>query len=621
MAYTVKLFYNSGFDSVNLPDSPQLLNLVAEVKTFPSLQILQDKFLTIVRIKAKYQEIEGADFCQIGETYYSIEGYSMLNTQTVQLSLLMDAFTTGGGIPAMTIESGWLIRAHEKDSIDLCSNTLPEPFSPQEPLRLEFLGRIGDVSGSGSMTVIQSTINVAQLANKERLEALSFTSEDASDSCIIPKLSRILTDTTVKMSILNSSGSGFTNYSTELPGSTLYVVRKTGDVDTKYDNIRDGISNARSIGVESAITAQYNIPLDYLDEENTDVSPGFWQIGDITSTGITYSADATNLAGRYTWDVGASQSVKNYVGEFNKYILVSICSGSKVEMLPEDLYKLGEQAPTVAISSDLRSEGKPYAYFTYFRNLANNNLLFACEGLKWQTQPLLYSERSGSMLDRYNFQSSQYIKDFTRNSNVGGNILNSVSSIVNGGIGGFTGNKNFSSFAFNLGGGAVSPSMAESMGMSAATGAANALGSIPGVFYNSIASGEAYRQQKNKEIFNFEAVHQYVAPSVEFPRSEGIRDFVGNGFLLFRYRLSPRDRERYSLFLSMYGNAVSKVAEKSDFTNKTKFNFVQSDDLHITFTGKSKVINENASEQLRSGVRVWHILPSYSAYTSNEDAN
>lgn len=616
MAYDVKLYFGTGFDTVNIPDSPSILEL-AQTKTLPSLHILQDSFLSTVRLKCTYEDIEGADYAKIGEYYYSIEGYKMLNVSTCEVYLLIDAFTSGGGVPEMVIDSGWLQRAHEKEGGDLISNTIPEPFTPQEPLQMVYLGKIGENVNNGCITVVQSTVNLAQLGKEGTLDALQFKPPGSSvdDNCLIPKLGKILTDTQVNMNILNTSG-GFTSYSTTLPGATLYLISDTEEHDlTKFDNIKDGMTNARSIGVESAITAQYNIPHDYIDSSHTSISPGFWQISNISSPASEFPCDANSQLGKFKYQVSnVSGSNKLFIGEYNKYIIVSSCSGSKVEANPEDVYESGEQAPTIYISSDLRSEGKPYAYFKAYLGYLNTTMQMTCEGLKWQTQPLIYSEKSGNALDTYNFRSSRYEKDFARNMNVGSQIFNTAAS-VGGAIAGSAG---FGNISYGAATGNLGATLSTDYMNAGAAGIKSLSGTASG-WLGLAASGEQYRNQKNADFFRFTASQNLVVPEVNFPRSEGLRDYTGNCFYVFRMMLSTRDIERFQLFLSMYGNAVSVPATKLYFTNKTRFNYVMSDDIKISFSKLSKAFNEIAESQLRAGVRIWHQLPNYDAYYNNRD--
>lgn len=106
-----------------------------------------------------------------------------------------------------------------------------------------------------------------------------------------------------------------------------------------------------------------------------------------------------------------------------------------------------------------------------------------------------------------------------------------------------------------------------------------------------------------------------VAPEVHFPRSESIRDFVGNGVMVYRLRYHPVDLTRLDKKLTMYGYKTTDVLEKSFFTNRQYFNFVQCSS--VSLGGDFPMyIRERAAQQLTGGVRVWHVKPNVSYYTS-----
>ena len=65
----------------------------------------------------------------------------------------------------------------------------------------------------------------------------------------------------------------------------------------------------------------------------------------------------------------------------------------------------------------------------------------------------------------------------------------------------------------------------------------------------------------------------------------------------------------------MYGYKDTKPLEASDFTNRSKFNYVQANSVTIGGTAP-KWIREAAKEQISNGVRVWHQLPDVTAYSN-----
>ena len=66
----------------------------------------------------------------------------------------------------------------------------------------------------------------------------------------------------------------------------------------------------------------------------------------------------------------------------------------------------------------------------------------------------------------------------------------------------------------------------------------------------------------------------------------------------------------------MYGYAQSKPLEKSDFTNRRYFNYVQADGVNVGGNIGLR-IREMIAQQLSGGVRIWHTLPNPSYYNNN----
>ena len=100
-----------------------------------------------------------------------------------------------------------------------------------------------------------------------------------------------------------------------------------------------------------------------------------------------------------------------------------------------------------------------------------------------------------------------------------------------------------------------------------------------------------------------------VAPEIHFPNSETLRDFLGNGIYIIQYRPRKSDRQKLDKILEMYGYKDTKPLEASDFTNRSKFNYVQANSVTIGGTAP-KWIREAAKEQIANGVRIRHQSPN-----------
>ena len=65
----------------------------------------------------------------------------------------------------------------------------------------------------------------------------------------------------------------------------------------------------------------------------------------------------------------------------------------------------------------------------------------------------------------------------------------------------------------------------------------------------------------------------------------------------------------------MYGYRYTKALETIDFVTRKHFNYVKA--AAVSVGGHAAWINDGIAEQLKTGVRVWHVLPNNSYYTNN----
>ena len=83
--YTCRVYKNTGFNSVNIPDSPALLDSFAidgitpnfQYQDLPVLDLNQERFLPYVKVRCSWSDIKDADFCRIGDFFYAIDGMFM----------------------------------------------------------------------------------------------------------------------------------------------------------------------------------------------------------------------------------------------------------------------------------------------------------------------------------------------------------------------------------------------------------------------------------------------------------------------------------------------------------------------------------------------------------------
>ena len=124
MALTrTRLYYGTGFGVGDTPYYSSILD-TASYRDFESHFDLQELFLTSIRLKATYDQVESADYLRFGSAYYWITGISMINVNTAELYLELDACATCHGIGNIDFVEGEGIieRAHPLHDGDFENN-------------------------------------------------------------------------------------------------------------------------------------------------------------------------------------------------------------------------------------------------------------------------------------------------------------------------------------------------------------------------------------------------------------------------------------------------------------------------------------------------------------------
>lgn len=545
--YSIKGYFNTGFNSVNIPDSPAVL-ATASSKTFASNWLLQNKDLTAVRLNATWEEVQNIDYVAIGNSYYYVKGITMLTEVCAELSLVLDGLTTAGGVNAVGITGGWCKRSHTGNDA-LFDNNIHEPWQPSEPLEIVGLKKHVESTGSG-WTLVCSTVDLTKIESV----AQEYLDKDNAVVCYVPKVPPVTTESRME-AVLPVYG----RKAQTLPNTSLFFV----------SNVLEAIAHVRELGIESCLTGAYVLPREWGDI-------GFGDRNVVNTLGKLYSQ---TCGGAISY---GSVNNKKCFSQYNEFSVVAMATGDKITSEAHDIYD-GGASPTVIMFSDPSPEnGKPYAQFKNF--LGNQQLPFqnCVQGGTWLNQPMAFSGASGSLIAQTQFTNRQDLAETRNNVNYGmstaGNFLSAIGSALTGNISGVLGS---------------AKSQAE-----------------------SAINYEFANQQRQLERGEFETSQTINAPDVKFPRSSSIQAYVGNGFVTYQTRLSAKDLARFDRFLTMFGYAQSKPLEKSDFTNRRYFNYVQADGVNVSGNVGLRV-RENIVEQLSGGVRIWHTLPNASYYNGN----
>lgn len=623
--YNATLYLSSGFNATNVPDSPTTLALATSM-TVPALDILQVRELTSFTVRALYSAIKNADYLCLQNAndvtdfaYYSIQNITMTSKDVAVLSVTMDYVLSAGGVNSLNFTDGITERHHVAVADDTFgAYDEPDPFlTPSQMMKIEtvhpdFKGNLPDEN----VTILASTVDLYEMYNQAEdegeLEAIDYTS-DSTNLVTVP-LVKAIPASFKALAYMYYDDSHF--YKTSLPGVSYYVSGYDNELNgasywthnMNLTPISTAITYVRSLGVESCILSQYNVPYFMLDTPSLAAEqPARF----ITLKGADKKVALNGLPYIRNYVGLTIRNKRLFYGDNCQYNIVSVASGNSASFLPEEIYN-NDNYPTIEMRVDPRSDGCPYFRFTSYRGDTTPNLWFmnAVKGLQWQNAPLIYQGASGSLLNQYKFNAQMAIATENKNYQLEALRIQDDANYTKAGRDLASG---LTSSAVDMLTGKIGRGIGGLMDLTYTT-AQNyyTAESIDVSRSHQIAS---YNAARNAEYQSMLINNTVVAPSVNFPISEGIRDYVGNTCLVYRTYYTNTDAQRIDKILSMFGYRHTTPLTKALLTNRSKFNYIQATGVQVDNRDIPKWMRDGIASQMAVGMRVWHTLPNVNAYT------
>lgn len=569
--YPIQCFFNTGLSVDSAMDSLDLVKTVFQSKTYESVWVLQDRNLGQVKINATYDDIKNCDYCIIGNTGYHVMGVSMINENVSALVLSCDYITTVG-LSNIEVVDGWCLRRSPTEDT-LFSNEIPESFQPTEPLKLEIVPQPID-TGTEATSDYKIVISTVNLTTGEYM-ADKYTGAQTDLFVMVPKIPIAAIPTVFFIGGLDSS------YKYELPAGTAY--------NYSDEKVKNGIQSVRSLGIDACILASYTIPKNYVSVGN-DKDEAFG--------GIIGGVDADNVDSSMKVEYAQVKNKKVFSGQFMKFGIVSIASGSRCEYEPEHIVKDG--ALKWRIMANPLPSGKPFAMPAFYNGETNARLYGAVAGEQWQQNTIEFRQPSGALKEYTGSQRGIMKGIATAGAVAGAAVIGGAS--VGGAI------VSAIPKAKSLAG--VSQAVSKFAPQIAASGTlALGSGAIDWLKEKSNDALTAISEQKQREIM-------FRAPDLEFTPTESLQNFFGNTFIEYRIRLSDNDTKRFDKFLTANGYAVSEPLKADFFHSHVNFNFITCDNARVR-TGYGLLFDNAVAGMLQNGVRIWHVRPSNAALYDN----
>ena len=640
--YNVRCYYNTGFNAVNIPSSPDVLKEFTP-HTFPALEVLQDLGLSEIRIKATWAQAQQIDYvCLYTPTeiegqvekavYYIVTGIpEMVATDVAKLPVVCDYYNTAGGINYIDILDGITSRVTVSKDIPKTgwNQTSSEDYlygedpllSPSGPLNL--VTKWERVYSTDYHSYIETTLDLVQtdLTNIGKVYYESEAEGETLGQTVTPRVTvSDLTTTLIDAKLGNGTGT-YIN-----PETRIYRVDDAyngwvGDPDaTARESIGAGIATARSLRVEDAILNKVIIPVDAVEvtKEYQNWSRTYKDATTKRRTDqkITYMKGvAKKAAVEFNSDYSEyGLTIHNNRLLYGSYTPIGMMTtaGNKVELNMEQV-SVGNGTVNIRSYTDPSLGGCPYYMFertdisprTTIGDDEVGMFSQAVAGLTWKQAPLKFSETKGSLLNAIELRNSRMMADTAANNFV---RSNDYSQTVN---------------AFNT----LTSSVNSVIAMNQGGGLQGVVGSLTQGMINDVGldvqrqnAEDSYLAAKEAELSKYAVTQNVFVPEIKFPyNSTFFRDLFGEGILLYRYKYSKADVKRIDKLLTMYGYKVTKQLEKKDFSSRQYFNYIECSSLSVQAKGNYNTIavSDGISKQLQVGTRLWHVKPDSSHYTNN----
>lgn len=630
MNKTVRLYAQTGFDSVNIPDSLEMLETnFTPVAEYHDIDIIQTRYVAkLVLDDLNENVVKKVDYCVIKEgaeyTCYTVEEYAFTSAGVVELHMLIDPYTSIGGFGATSgnlIVSGSANRLTvSKTEDDTKFFTLDEPFSPAERID-NTITKLLAITDSylivETVTVPPKTVS-AKLPDGASIDGnldqnydgagigankLTYTIEGQSTQVytrmILPRGRKLMP----------------TNYTMSLPDGSSKVISlgtrlwrhdnaaETGNMGIEYEVTVDDktikgdlFKDMRDNGRDNDIVAYYEIPTLYCSCTPVKYDP----TGDVGSYG---GAGNINNLVKLQSTTFSPKTVFNNKAKYSQNCTVKVYSPVSGEQLDKRLYEVcnpgtlpnGTMVGEYFITADVRAEGAPIFGWSYLNGVSQKGTLAeTIEGGQWRSVALGIEGMSN-----INLEQARLDTQFGQQRRQAGVGL--IGSVIGGGIAG----------AKALGaGGALAGSIIPGAGTAAGAGIGAAVGAVGG----GLVAGVSWlltskKQQEQQQLLDHESIAASAQVSVgssNFAREMGL-----NTFCMIVSQYSDYDTWCYDAFLTKFGyNVGNKAISNADFFSRPAFNYVRLNDITIESANASMSMLELVREQLKAGVRVWHKKPN-----------
>lgn len=639
MTGTVTVYFNTGFNGIDIPSSPSVLAAASQQVYSDVYYMREDIDKPTIRIKDSYENLCAVDYCAIttnGTTKYFFASPSALTKGVTMLALDLDALLTMGGAENITYISGWQERGHIKKTDDtLFGNIASEEWIPTQPLENV---NVSEVKASGTqaaadLKLIVSNIDIKSIGQMPGVQEVVEGKVNTTDPNAVmywPKLKTPQSATAFTIWDFDNTSAGYAGDSFSLPQTKVYsqVDPVTGNSVT---DVIAGIEQLFSAG-QLQLQGSYVLPKEYIDSWTYTSGSGEFSV----ITGVHESKNLSSMPFEYTVS-GYTVKNKKCFATYRQFGVAAVGSGDMCIKDVEHLYRSGLTYPVLDIWADPCSTGKPYARFSYIKG-APYHYIDCVKGLQWATAQLVLEGASGSFWNSIDnafanqqLQRQQSMNTFNAGVAAQGYDLQMQQANmglkyagINAGLG-----------VMQAAGGGIGKgaSGATSAGFSAARSMSALSQSVEQntfqlqSLWNEMNANSSRAEMENNNLQNrinqnnigLIRSNNIVAPTVMFTPEQNLGLYGHNYFVAFEIRKTDEDLKSEDMYYQRYGyNGLHRPLTQQCFKERQYYNYVQAFDINLKGATEFGLrVRTKAISQLNKGVRVWRVLPDASYYDTN----
>ena len=678
--WKVRMYMNTGFNTVNVPDSEATLNSAAESHTdFPVIDCLQRYFLGSIKIRAFEDDVIQGDYLKLWDdqnpnrfAFYVINGYSMSSGDTIELSITMDPLLTCGGVDNIEFLDGMTSRYNASNETMDMRNVEDDPLLIPQEIHIMPVGEYfgddydeysqgGIHIGSSSALIVGSRYPVYNDGKIEVKSEVDVTLTADTYNGTINAVPEVVADWTGTY-LDQYHGTKITDCYGERGASQITSSFATTDgnwyfcipSDPNLVGVSGILKNCADLiryGRQDVISSAYYVPRKLCKEGvsiyyansstkalsdiviNKSQKPELLFQDYFIYSVTNHAIGEENLLDFYNNEVLHHDTIHNrraVMGKNFNFIFMLRDTGESVEVPAEQLsyviYNNDKRIPKIRVNVDLRPSGHvEYGICddTYEMGWTAPPSI-VLKGSNWENANLTTSAASGAYLNAQKYELDQHLKEIQVNRELAYGLTKET-----------YGNYKYLNPIKGLKQGNQSAMLEDFLAQRQID-----LGTYgtPGMYSSRALNSPYDYSNTNEDMAGNPFAYAYFNRDVERAREK--QEFVqanypqvqvlsaggkgstlstGHGMFLFRSMVSDQDVLRFDRILNQFGCKITVPTEKKQLKCRKLYNYIEASSVSIKCETVPRSVREDLASLFGGGLRIWHVDPKDHNYKEENE--